>query len=133
MEKNQLIIESLSPYGFQETLKRLTRSIDEQGWKMPALHDLQQTLANFGKAVLPVTVLAICHPKHSGRLLERDQERIVSSLMPCRISVYEHSDGKVYVSRLNSGIMAANFGGLIETVMKETTEEVEEIINNALK
>jgi uncharacterized protein (DUF302 family) len=133
MEPNQIIIESQSPFGFADTLERLTRSVEQKGWKLPAVHNLQQTLANAGKDVLPVSVLAICHPAHSGRILEKDAERSVSALMPCRISVYEQSDGKTYISRLNAGVMAGAFGGIVETVMNETTQDVEDIITNALK
>ena len=132
IQTNQLFLESVSPFDFQETVSRITKAIEMKGWKMPALHNLQQTLKNFGKEVLPVSVFEICHPKHSGRILERDEERFVSSLMPCRISVYERSDGKTYISRLNSGLMAASFGGLIEEVMKGATEDVEEIVQEAV-
>ncbi len=132
MNKNELLFESRSPYGFEETIERLTGAIEKKGWRMPALHDLQQTLKNFGKEVLPVKVFEICHPAHSGRILERDAERIVSSLMPCRISVFERSDGFTYISRLNAGMMSSHFGGLIEEVMQDATSEVEEIISMAL-
>jgi uncharacterized protein (DUF302 family) len=133
MSTDQIIIESQSPYGFAETLERLTKAVEQKGWKLPAVHNLQQTLANAGKEVLPVSVLAICHPAHSGRILEKDAERSVSALMPCRISVYERFDGRTYISRLNAGVMAKAFGGIVETVMIETTQDVEDIITIALK
>lgn len=128
MKTNEMILENISKFAFEETINKLTEAIALNEWKLTAVHNLQQTLKNFGKEVIPVKVFALCHPKHSGRILELDQERIVSSLMPCRISVYEKSDGKTYISRLNSGMMAASFGGIIETVMTDSTKDIEKII-----
>ena len=75
----------------------------------------------------------MCHPNHSSRILEKDAERIVSSMMPCRVSVYEKKDGKTYISRMNSSIVAAGFGGIIEQVMTDSANEVEEIIEHVLQ
>ena len=57
------------------------------------VHDLQATMKKFDKDVRSVKVFDICHPDHSYEILSRDQERIVSNLMPCRIAVYEKNDG----------------------------------------
>lgn len=123
-----MIIEDVSRYDFNTTVDKLAAAATDAGWKLPATHDLQNTIRNFGKDILPVKVLEICHPKHSSRLLELDRERIVSTFMPCRISVYEKSDGKVYISRLNAGILAKSFGGLIEEVMTDSAAEMEQMI-----
>lgn len=131
-ENSNLFIENVSKYDFNETVQKLTMEIEQKSWKVSAIHDLQQTLMNSGKEVLPIKVFALCHPKHSGRILEKDQERIVSSLMPCRISVYMKSDDKTYVSRMNSAILAKSIGGIIEEVMIDSSNEVEEILNEII-
>lgn len=131
-ENSNLFIEDVSKYDFNETVQKLTMEIEQKSWKVSAIHDLQQTLMNNGKEVLPIKVFALCHPKHSGRILEKDEERIISSLMPCRISVYMKSDGKTYVSRMNSAILAKSIGGIIEEVMIDSSNEVEEILNEII-
>lgn len=131
-ENSNLFIENVSKYDFNETVQKLTMEIEQKSWKVSAIHDLQQTLMNSGKEVLPIKVFALCHPKHSGRILEKDEERIVSSLMPCRISVYMKSDGETYVSRMNSAILAKSIGGIIEEVMIDSFNEVEEILNEII-
>lgn len=123
-----MILEDLSRYDFNTTVEKITASATEAGWKVPATHDLQNTIRNYGKEILPVKVIEICHPGHSSRLLELDNERIVSNFMPCRISVYEKSDGKVYISRLNSISLAGSFGGMVEEVMTDTAAEMEQMI-----
>jgi uncharacterized protein (DUF302 family) len=130
MDKNEtMLLESTSRYDFSSTVEKVTSAAAEAGWRIPFTHDLQNTIRNFGKEILPVKVLEICHPKHSSRLLELDDERIVSTFMPCRISVYEKSDGKVYVSRLNGALLSASFGGLVEEVMSAANAEMEAMIS----
>jgi uncharacterized protein (DUF302 family) len=136
MENNKntsLFLENLSAYNFNDTVEKLTFEIENKLWKVSAIHDLQQTLLNHGKDVLPVKVLALCHPKHSSKILEKDNERIVSSLMPCRISVYMKSDGNTYLSRMNTAILAKSIGGIIEEVMSDSSNEVEEILRKIIK
>lgn len=127
-----MFLENESIFNFDETVAKLTVEIEKRAWKISATHDLQQTLKGFGKDVLPVKVFSICHPGHSGRILERDDERIVSSLMPCRVSVYTKSNGKTYISRMNSETMSANFEGLIGEVMSESMKEIEDMLSGII-
>jgi uncharacterized protein (DUF302 family) len=130
MQTNEaMFLENESKYNFAETVEKLTLEIENKTWKLSAIHDLQDTLKKFGTEVLAIKVFALCHPKHSSRILSRDEERIVSSLMPCRISVYEKSDGKTYISRMNTGILAKSIGGIIEEVMQDSTRDVEVILS----
>jgi len=125
-----MFLENESKYNFAETVEKLTAEIERKTWKVSAVHDLQETLKKNGTEVLPVKVFAICHPKHSSKILLKDDERIVSTLMPCRVSVYEKSDGKTYISRMNSGVLAKSFGGIIEEVMIASTNDVEEMLSS---
>jgi uncharacterized protein (DUF302 family) len=126
--KSDFFLETLSKLSFEETVEKFKSIAEQKTWKVTAIHDLQQTMKTHGKEVLPVKVFAICHPKHSSKILEKDDERIISSMMPCRISIYMKSDGKVYISRMNSVIMAQFFDGIIKDVMSESGLEVEEMI-----
>ena len=94
--------ETVSPYGFDETVNRVEKAVAEKGWKTPMVHDLQATMKKFDHDVQSVKVFEICHPDHSYQILKESDERIVSSMMPCRISVYEKEDGSVWISRMNS-------------------------------
>jgi uncharacterized protein (DUF302 family) len=130
--KSDFFIESQSILGFDETVQKLATIAEQKTWKVTATHDLQHTMKTHGKDVLPVKVFAICHPKHSSKILEKDDERIISSMMPCRVSVYMKSDGKTYISRMNSVMMAQYFDGLIREVMSESALEVEEMITELI-
>lgn len=130
---NDTFIENLSPIDFNSTVDKLSKEIEKKSWKISNVYDLQKTMDKFGKDVLPVKVFSLCHPNHSSRILEKDSERIISSMMPCRVSVYEKNDGNTYISRMNSLIIASGFGGIIEQVMTDSANEVEEIIEKTLQ
>jgi uncharacterized protein (DUF302 family) len=128
-----MFLENESLFGFDETVERLTTEIANRSWRLSATHDLQQVLKSAGTDVLPVKVLALCHPKHSGKILSLDDERIVSSLMPCRISIYNKSNGKTYVSRLNTAAFTSSMAGITGQVMAESGNDVETIVNTVIK
>lgn len=132
-QSNNMFLESESKYNFDESVKLLTETITSNGWKISVVHDLQESMKKAQKEVLPVKVFEVCNPKHSYRLLSKDDERIYSSLMPCRISVYEKSDGKVYISRMNSLILSKQIGGLVEEVMNDATNETETFLKVVIK
>jgi uncharacterized protein (DUF302 family) len=89
-------------------------------------------LAKSGKAVLPVKVVEICKPEYSGKMLEKDDERIVSVMMPCRISVYEKADGKTYVTLLNMTAMTTGYSAIAVEAIKSATDESFEIVKSVI-
>jgi uncharacterized protein (DUF302 family) len=127
MKGNQIVVEHQSRFNFEKTVEMLVADAEKREWKVPAVHDLQQSLAKSGKDVRPVKVIEICKPKYSGQMLELNDERIISVMMPCRISVYEKEDGLTYVSLINAGEMASGLPANIARVMKEASDETFEI------
>ena len=123
-----MLSEDKSNYDFETTVQEFEKSVIAAGWKIPHINDLQASMKNFGFEVNKVKVYEICQPEFANMILSQDDERIVSTLMPCRVSIYEKSDGKVYVSRMNSGIMAKPMNKLIRTTMSKAAAETEEIL-----
>jgi uncharacterized protein (DUF302 family) len=128
MDKTKMIIENPSKMGFELTVNSLLEEAGRREWSIPAVHDLQQSIAKSGKHVKPVKVIEICKPKYSGQMLELNNERIISVMMPCRISVYEKDDGKTYVSLINAGALADSMPENIRKVMTEASDETIEIV-----
>ena len=125
----EMFFESKSRFGFSETLQKLSDLIPESGWKEIAVLDLQAIMKKNGKEILPVKVVELCKPDYAYRLLSDDSHRIYSNMLPCRISVYEKSDGNCYISRLNAAMMAVQLGGVTEEVMTAAYIDAEEMIN----
>ena len=132
-ESMDMFFENQSKYDFDKTIEQLQAEVERKTWKLTAIHDLQKTMKTYGKDVLPVKVFAVCHPEQSSKILEKDNERIVSCMMPCRISVYKKSDGKTYISRLNPAPMAKAYGGIVEQVMTDSANEIEVILSDIIK
>lgn len=130
MNPNQLIIEEISRYDFANTVEKLVSEAERREWKVPFVHDLQQSLAKSGKDVKPVKVIEICKPEYSGKMLELNDERIISVMMPCRISVYEKEDGKTYIALVNTGNMSSQLPDNIASVMKSAADESLEIVKS---
>jgi uncharacterized protein (DUF302 family) len=125
----EMFFESKSRFGFSETLQKLSDLIPESGWKEISVLDLQAIMKKNGKEILPVKVVELCKPDYAYRLLSDDTQRIYSNMLPCRISVYEKSDGNCYISRLNAAMMAAQLGGVTEEVMTAAYHDAEEMIS----
>ena len=97
------------------------------------MHDLQQLMQKNGQKVLPAKVMEICAPSFAFKLLSKDEERVYSNMMPCRLSVYEKSDGETYISRMNIEQFASQMGGVIQEVMTEAFRGAEGFINQVIE
>jgi len=107
-----------SRYGFEETVALLQKSTEEKGWKVSKVYDIQATLKKSGYAdMTPATILSLCQPDHAARILSEDANKKVLAVMPCRVGVYQASDGRTYVSSMDIGLMGKMFGGTIAQVM----------------
>lgn len=129
METSNFIVEKPVRFNFDKTVDLLLAEAEKREWSVPAVHDLKQSLAKSGKSVNPVKVIEICKPKYSGQMLELNNERIMSVMMPCRISVYEKEDGKTYIALLNGEMLASGMPENIASVMKAASDETFELVD----
>ena len=130
---DNMFIENKSRFNLEETVVKLTEAISKSDWKLIHTHDLQQLMINNGHKVLPAKVMAICAPQYAYKLLSADDERVYSNMMPCRLSVYEKSDGKTYVSRMNIKKFASQMEGVIKDVMSDAFQDAEKFIAQVIE
>ena len=133
MAPGTMIVEEKSTLSFDETVQAIEDNAAEQKWSVPRVLRLDQSLAKEGYEVLPVAVIDLCKAELSSQILAEDDARVVSSLMPCRVAVYEKSNGDVVLSRMNTALMSRMFGGLVTEVMSEATAQTEEIFAPVLE
>ncbi|MCK5842722.1 MAG: DUF302 domain-containing protein [Candidatus Sabulitectum sp.] len=127
-----MITENESNFSHEETVEMIIANAEELDWKVPATHEIHNSVASGGYDVEKVTVIELCNVDLAGEILTGDENRIVSSLMPCRVAVYETSDGRVIVSRMNTGLMSSVFGGKVQEVMAMATDQTEIIIGSVI-
>ena len=127
MAPGMMMVESHSTLGFDETVQAIQDNAEEQDWVVPNVMRLDKSIAKHGYEVLPVAVIELCSPGLAAAVLAEDDARIVSALMPCRVAVYEKSNGDVILSRMNTAMMSKMFGGVVTEVMSEATAQTEQI------
>ena len=128
-----MMLEDTSPHDFDTTVEHFEQAVKEAGWSILTVHDMQETLHRHGHDVKSVKIFELCSSKYSAEILKLDDERIVSPLMPCRIAIYEKSNGNTYISRMDSELLATPFGGVIKDVMQVAAVEIEEVIAQVLR
>jgi uncharacterized protein (DUF302 family) len=128
----KMFIVEESKLNFNETVEAITKSAAENKWNIPQLYDLQATMSKNGYEVKPVKVFSLCKPDHAYQILGSTQERFVSALMPCRVSVYE-KDGKTYISMLNAKLFSKFMGKNIGKVMSAASVENKQLFEHIIK
>ncbi len=132
MNTNKFIVEKVSPFDVATTVEKLISESTKREWTNPATHNFQQSLAKSGKEIRAVQVVEICKPEYSGKMLEKNDERIVSVFMPCRISVYEKEDGKTYVAFMNTNSMSEGMLPSVIEAMQHVYNEMSEIVDSVI-
>jgi uncharacterized protein (DUF302 family) len=119
-DPRQLIQERLSPLGsVEETVAAIKSNIEStEGWVINSIQPMNKKIQKLGgPAILPVTLINACNPHHAGAILQNDEERYASVMMPCTISVYEKQDGKIYIGTMNARMVGQLFGGAVQKIM----------------
>lgn len=124
----RMFFENKSRFGFHETVQRFSDAATNGGWKVTYTHDLQETMRKNGFDVAAASVVELCKPKYAHTILSDDTLRIYSNMMPCRISMYEKSDGQTYISRMNVSAFAVQIGGVVAETMAAAYAEVERFV-----
>lgn len=113
-----MLTERQSPVGLDATVKRITAAAEKRGWVVQSVVPLDESVKKHGGPdVRPVRLVNLCEANHAGKILLDDGARRVSVFMPCTISVYEKSDGTVWIGTMNPGLMGRMFGGVVSEVM----------------
>ena len=135
---SMMLIEKESFYGIEETVAKIQQSAEqvnqEHGtkWVNPSVKPLHKSIKKHGGPdLLPVMLVDLCEPNHAGSILSQDDDRVVSVMMPCTISVYQKSDGKTYIGHMNAGLLGGMFGGNVAKVMSDVDRQQQAFLSFA--
>ena len=128
-----MIVTEPSRFDFEKTVSVLEASIEENGWVSPGTMNMNQAMARHGVEFSPqVRLIKLCKAAYAKDVLTTD--RYISCMMPCTISIWEDDDGKVFISKINMGLMANMFGGNIKKVMgTDVVRDEKKILQGILK
>ena len=130
--KYMLFKEVPSSYGFEKTVSLITDRINRQpGWHVTNVIDQEKVLLENGsKDVGKVKIIKFCNAKLSSKMLKADDRKYMSVKMPLSISVYEKSDGKIYIGLMNGYLMARMMSGTKEgVIMEAVVKDIESVMS----
>ena len=122
--------EKQSPYDFDKTVAMIETKAKAKGWVVPKVYDFQASMKKYNQPDPgKIKVIKICQPVYAGQMLQHDDSKFVAAMMPCSIGIYEKSDGTVYVSAMNMGLMSKMFGGVVGDTLASVAADDAEILN----
>lgn len=128
----QMFLQTESPKSLPKTVQIFKEEVSAAGWSILNTTNMAGILSTKGYTLDPILIFDVCSGKYSARILAKDEYRFVTPLMPCRMSIYQTSKGKVIISRLNAKSMTPMFSGELADIMMKSSEELEEIIKKTI-
>lgn len=125
-----MVKELKSPYDFDKTVSVMAERINNKpGWHVTSIIDQnKEAIENGGFPIGSFKIIKYCSGKYSAEMLKADDRKKIGNMMPKTFAVYEKSDGQVYVSTMNGGIMGKLFGGETENIIEKVSLEVEDMM-----
>lgn len=121
-----------SRLGFDETVSALVGASAKHGWPSVQIHDVQAAMKQAGATDSKrMKALSTCPPQANERLAMASAGKLPP--LPCRYTVFEGQDGKVYVVRMNTPILAKTLQGDAARVMQEIASEEETVLKNIVE
>ena len=116
-----MITEQISPFNLDETIEKITANAKAESWVISSIQPLHKSVKKHGGGdLLPVVLINLCQADHAYSILKEDKNKLISVMMPCTISVYQKTDGQVYIATMNAGLLGTMFGGIVAEVMGGT-------------
>src|SRR3989338_1480103 len=91
---------------FENAVVDVLKAVDQKGWTLFAVYDIQERLAAKGFVQEPLKIIEICSGKYAHQFLNKN--RLASLCMPCKIIVMENG-GKVQVVAMRPTILSSFF------------------------
>jgi len=132
---SMMLVEYESPYDINKTVKTISDNAKANHWVVAGIGKLHKSIKKHGGyEMTPVYLVNLCNATHAYNILKKDENKIISTMMPCTISVYEKSDGKTYIGTMNAGLLGKMFGGDVAQVFGiEVAEDQQKFIDFAKK
>lgn len=129
-----MMLEKPSKLGVNETIEALKKTAEARGWKVAGIFDAQEMMKQAGHAdVKPMKILGMCHPALAEAVLVAQQKAQMPPSLTCRYSVYQGLDGKVYVMRFNTALMAQMTKGEVAAALANLAKEEDAVMASVLK
>ncbi len=124
----------VSRFGFDETVDKLHQNALNNGWTIPDVRNLQQEYINSGiKEMTRLKILYFCNSQGGYSIIQNDEKKAMSVMMPMGVSVYEKKDRSVEIAAMNIGMMGGMFSGEVKEVLTDGGERLEASLREVIK
>lgn len=125
--------EKESKFDFKKTVEAIKEKATEAGWSIPTEHDMQASMKKKNKEISPSTILVLCNSNYAYKLLRNDETREAQSMLPCRIAIYEKSNGKTYLAWPDYAKAGKGFSDEAASVFSDAANEIKGITSTIIK
>jgi len=113
-----------SKLGFDETVNAIRAGAQRRGWKLGETQDMGAAMKEAGAKDTPrMKVISLCPAGAAEKVARAGAGKLPA--LPCRATVFDGKDKKVYVMRMNLANVAKTLQGEVAKVMAEVAAEEE--------
>lgn len=121
-----------SKLGFEETINAIKSGAEKRGWKVGAVDDMQTAMREAGsKDAKRMKVIHLCPAGANEKVAKAGGGK--TPALPCRATVFDGQDGKLYVVRMNLTNLAKTLPGDLAKAMAEVGAEEEALYKSILE
>lgn len=121
-----------SKLGFEETINAIKSGATKRGWKVGAVQDMQAQMREAGvKDAKRMKVIHLCPVGANEKVAQAGGGK--TPPLPCRATVFDGNDGKLYVVRMNLVNLAKTLSGDLAKAMAEVGAEEEALYKGILE
>jgi len=121
-----------SRLGFDESVAAVADNAGKRGWAKPEVHDVQAAMKKAGATdTKRMKTVSTCPPNANERLAKASGGKLPP--LPCRYTVFEGQDSKVYVVRMNTPILAKTLQGDAAKVMLDIAAEEDAVLKGIVE
>jgi uncharacterized protein (DUF302 family) len=110
-----------SKLGFDDTVGAIIATTTKRGWQTGQVQDIQAAMRQSGGDNKRMKVIPSCPKEANERLAKASGGKLPP--LPCRLTVFEAKDGKAYVVRMNTTLLARGLKDEPAKVMAEIAAE----------
>ncbi len=123
-----------SKFGFDETVDKLHDNALNNGWTIPDVRNLQQEYIDSGlKEMTRLKVLYFCNSQGGYTILQNDEKKAMSVMMPMGVSVFEKKDGSVEIAAMNLSMMGGMFSSEVKEVLTDSGKRLDASLKEIIK
>lgn len=126
MEIDHTAVTSAS---FEDAVQAVKDAAVAHSFRILAVHDVAETLAERGFTREPLSIVEVCNAKFASEVL--DEEVLIGLMLPCSVMVYEQ-DGDVLISTMRPTLVKRLFPDAeIDDVIAEVEAKLFAIVDEA--